>query len=87
MESVTVREMAVAQLRMIELSYDIRITNLKEIAERIAAAIEDERGVLPVMTVLNTYVAQNSQVRTIRIPDMVIRAAIGSRRYRQDGSD
>lgn len=64
--------LASAQLRTIELIHGITIANAHEVAGWIADTGRDERDVLDVCTVLNTWIAMKG-ADIVEIPETVVR--------------
>jgi hypothetical protein len=62
-----------SQLRMIEVSHDLTITNLTGIAKIIIENVENDRQALQVCTAINTWIAINEMQGSIAVPEPLVR--------------
>ena len=62
-----------SQLRMIEVSHDITLTNLTNIARIIITNVENKSQALQVCTAINTWIAINGMQGNITVPEPLVR--------------
>ena len=61
------------QLRMIEVSHDMTITNLTSIAMIIIANVKNKNQALQVCTAINTWIVINGMQGNITVPEPLVR--------------
>ena len=66
-------EQVMSQLRMIEVSHDITISNLVNIARIITANVKNSTDALQVCTAINTWIAINNVHGNIIVPEPLVR--------------
>ena len=62
-----------SQLRMIEVSHDLTITNMTSISRIIIANVENKNQALQVCTAINTWIAINGMQGNITVPEPLVR--------------
>jgi len=62
-----------SQLRMIEVSHDLTITNIASISRIIIANVENKNQALQVCTAINTWIAINGMQGNITVPEPLVR--------------
>ena len=62
-----------SQLRMIEVSHDLTITNIARISRIIIANVENKNQALQVCTAINTWIAINAMQGNITVPEPLVR--------------
>ena len=62
-----------SQLRMIEVSHDLTITNLTSISRIIIANVKNQYQALQVCTAINTWIAINGMQGNITVPEPLVR--------------
>ena len=62
-----------SQLRMIEVSHDMTLTNLTSIAKIIIANVKNKNQALQVCTAINTWIAINGMQGNITVPEPLVR--------------
>ena len=62
-----------SQLRMIEVSHDITLTNLTNIARIIITNVDSKSQALQVCTAINTWIAINGMQGNITVPEPLVR--------------
>ena len=67
------QDQVLSQLRMIEVSHDLTITNLTGIAKIIIANVENKSQALQVWTAINTWIAINAMQGNIVVPEPLVR--------------
>ena len=67
------QEQIASQLRMIEVSHDMIITNLTSIARIIIANVKNKNQALQVCTAINTWIAINGMQGNITVPEPLVR--------------
>jgi hypothetical protein len=65
-----------SQLRMIEVSHDLTLTNLTSIAKIIIANVENKSQVLQVCTAISTWIAVNGMQGNVTVPEPLLRKYI-----------
>jgi hypothetical protein len=68
----TIKERAEMQLTAIEVAYSIEIQNKEDIAQLIAASVEDKMQVLTICTSINSWIAGNNISGGVMIPLTVV---------------
>ncbi|MDD1664453.1 MAG: O-acetyl-ADP-ribose deacetylase [Methanomicrobiales archaeon] len=66
-----------AHLLTIERAYGIRISNITEVMDRIAAATGDDREILSIATAISSFVAMNLRPPEMEIPARFLDQTIG----------
>ncbi len=69
-------DQVMSQLRMIEVSHDVTIVNLANVAKIIMANINSKSEALQVCTAINTWIAINGLQGSIAIPEPLVRKYI-----------
>ena len=67
------QDQVLSQLRMIEVSHDMTITNLTSIARIIIANVKNKNQALQVCTAINTWIAINGMQGNITVPEPLVR--------------
>jgi len=67
------RDQIASQLRMIEISHDLIITNLTSIVRIIIANVKDKSQALQVCTAINTWIAINEMQGNVTVPEPLVR--------------
>jgi len=62
-----------SQLRMIEVSHDLTITNLTSVARIIISNVKNKSQALQVCTAINTWIAINGMQGNVTVPDPLVR--------------
>ncbi len=66
-------DQVVSQLRMIEVSHDVTIVNLANVAKIIMANINSKTEALKVCTAINTWIAINGLQGSVVVPEPLVR--------------
>ncbi len=69
-------DQVMSQLRMIEVSHDVTIVNLGNIAKIIVANLGTKKDALKVCTAINTWIAINALQGSIVVPEPLVRKYI-----------
>jgi hypothetical protein len=67
------QDQVLSQLRMIEVSHDLTITNLTGIAKIIIANVENNSQALQVCTAISTWIVINAMQGNIIVPEPLVR--------------
>ncbi len=67
------QDQVLSQLRMIEVSHDLTITNLTGIAKIIIANVKNNSQALQVCTAISTWIAINAMQGSIIVPEPLVR--------------
>lgn len=70
------QDQVMSQLRMIEVSHDVTIANLANIAKIIIANLSTKGEALKVCTAINTWIAINGLQGSIVVPEPLVRKYI-----------
>jgi len=62
-----------SQLRMIEVSHDLTITNLTSVARIIISNVKNKSQALQVCTAINTWIAINGMQGNVTVPEPLVR--------------
>jgi hypothetical protein len=62
-----------SQLRMIEVTHDLTITNLTSVAKIITANVKNKSQALQVCTAINTWIAINGMQGNVTVPEPLVR--------------
>jgi len=62
-----------SQLRMIEVSHDLTLTNMASIAAIIIANVKNKSQALQVCTAINTWIAINGMQGNVTVPEPLVR--------------
>jgi hypothetical protein len=68
--------MVMSQIQMIELAYDLAITNKEEISGWIISATNNPREILTITLALNNWVALNNPAQPLNISQHVVQQII-----------
>lgn len=66
-------DQVLSQLRMIEVSHDLTITNLTGIAKIIIANVKNNSQALQVCTAISTWIAINAMQGNVIVPEPLVR--------------
>ncbi len=67
------QDQVMSQLRMIEVSHDVTIVNLANVAKVITANLSSKNDALKVCTAINTWIAINGLQGSIAVPEPLVR--------------
>ena len=67
------RDQVASQLRMIEVSHDLTITNLTSIAKIIISNVKNTSQALQVCTAINTWITINGMQGNVTVPEPLVR--------------
>ncbi|MGA7076112.1 MAG: hypothetical protein WBZ42_06165 [Halobacteriota archaeon] len=67
------QDQVLSQLRMIEVSHDLTITNLTGIAKIIIANVKNNSQALQVCTAISTWIAINAMQGNVIVPEPLVR--------------
>ncbi len=70
------QDQVLSQLRMIEVSHDVTIVNLANIAKIITTNLNTKSEALKVCTAINTWIAINGLHGSIIVPEPLVRKYI-----------
>jgi len=70
------QDQVMSQLRMIEVSHDITIVNLVNVAKIIIKNVSTKTEALKVCTAINTWIAVNGLQGSIVVPEPLVRKYI-----------
>ncbi|MGZ4903449.1 MAG: hypothetical protein ACXVIG_00320 [Halobacteriota archaeon] len=70
------QDQVMSQLRMIEVSHDVTIANLVNVAKIIIANLSTKNEALKVCTAINTWIAINGLQGSIVVPEPLVRKYI-----------
>jgi len=62
-----------SQLRMIEVSHELTITNLTNIASIITTNVKNKSQALQVCTAINTWIVVNGMQGNVTVPEPLVR--------------
>ncbi len=74
--SEDLQDQVMSQLRMIEVSHDINIVNLVNVAKIIIQNVSTKTEALKVCTAINTWIAVNGLQGSIVVPEPLVRKYI-----------
>ncbi len=67
------QDQVMSQLRMIEVSHDVTIVNLANIAKILVANVSTKGEALKVCTAINTWIAINGLQGSVVVPEPLVR--------------
>jgi len=75
-DSDDLHDQVVSQLHMIEVSHELILTNLSNIAKLITANVADKNQALQVCTAINTWIAINGMQGNVTVPEPIVKKYI-----------